>query len=96
MTGLWEKMSDKVFNQYGLIGLIAVAGIWFAGVVVRGEIKDLQVEMRAHAAVTSAASASLAVFSIEQKELSRDMLAIMRQTCLNTARTDAQRNRCVE
>ncbi len=96
MTGLWEKISDKVFNQYGLIGIIAIGGIWFGAVVVRGEIVETRKELHAHAAVTSAAAASLAVFTIEQKELSRDMYAMLRSICLNTARTEAQRSRCVQ
>ncbi len=96
MNGLWDKIEMKLFNQYGLIGLIAVAGIYFGAVVVRGEIDKQRQELQAHSAVTSASAASLALFTIEQKQLSREMYGLLRAICLNTARTDEQRTRCIE
>jgi hypothetical protein len=56
------------------------------------ELAQISAELRAHATVSSAAVATLD----EHRDETRTLIALMRQICVNTSKSDQQRRECVQ
>lgn len=104
LTGPWYAViASTILRTSGPMALLTVAFSWFVMWVVWGSlqtIKDTQLLIRADIA---AASIRMTAFSAQQEhfneartELLEKQLAILRQLCVNSARSETALKACVQ
>jgi hypothetical protein len=97
LSGLppWARALATLVFQHGVSAAIALALLYIVTQRLMTDVRDLQTELRAHAAVTSATSSAFSTFSGVHADDSRALIVLMRRICINTARSDQQRQECV-
>jgi hypothetical protein len=74
---------------------IALFLVWFMTTRIQNDMKDMSLELRGHATVSANTAARLQAFTQDSREESRALISLLRQVCVNTAKTDEQRRECV-
>lgn len=104
LTGPWYAvLANTILRTSGPMALLTVAFSWFVMWVVWGSlqvIKDNQLLIRSDIASASvrmtAYSARQDQFNESRTELLEKQLAILRQLCVNSSRTEAALKACVQ
>ena len=91
-----KELFGDVLKRYGILGLLVTFLVWFITDITRGEMQATRAELTAHASATALAVEKATSAATDQRELSKELLQVLRQTCLNTAVTVDQRARCVQ
>lgn len=87
----WQALIAK----YGVQSAIALFLIWWLTGKVDGELGSMKATLTEHTQVTNAATLSMQNFSAEQRQVQRELSVLLRQICVNTAKTDQARQECI-
>jgi hypothetical protein len=84
-----------LLERYGVPSAIALFLVWFMTTRIQNDMKDMSLELRGHATISASTASRLESFTQDSRAESRSMISLLRQVCVNTAKTDEQRRECV-
>jgi hypothetical protein len=90
-----DKSWVKIASDYGVATALALLLAWWMVTKQDEALGRLETSLAAHSQVSTTASAAFVSFSEEQRTQTSTLIALVRQVCINTAKTDTQRRECV-
>jgi hypothetical protein len=91
----WVRALVQLVFQQGIGAALAVLLVWFLGQRLMNDVQALQSDLRSHTAAAASAVTSAQSFQLIHGEDAKALIGLLRQVCVNTARTDDQRRECV-
>lgn len=92
----WLKTILQIILQQGVAAGLAIWLVWMLGSRIMSELDQIRTDLRAHMVASQAAGIVMTRFADSQDGERRATISLLRQVCVNTARTDDQLRECVQ
>lgn len=90
----WLRSVLTIVLQHGVSAAIALWFVWFISQQMTADLRQMAHELRQHDARAQLAGRAMVEFAADQQKHTEAIIYLMRQTCINTARSYDQRREC--